>query len=333
MLTMMEFRTNVDITLNTSPINHDSKLLLMGSCFAESIGNLLVHSKFNCDVNPFGILYNPQSIATALKQIIEGKFYQENELFSYHSQYHSYMHHGSFSNSNSRKCIEFINNRLSKAHLLLPKIDYLFLTFGTAWVYNLKATGEVVSNCHKVPAKEFVRRRLSVQEITDRYKVVVQILVSLNPNIKFVFTVSPIRHIKDGLHENQISKATLLLAIEELQRLFPKQVFYFPSYEILMDELRDYRFYATDMLHPSEVAIQYIWQRFSDAFFTKETINTIKEIESIHRDINHKPFNPDSDGHKRFLEQLVLKIKQLKEKHPTFDVENELDICRTQLNK
>lgn len=305
----------------------------MGSCFAESIGRMLVQSKFKCDVNPFGILYNPMSIATALKQIASGKVYKEDDLFYFHGLYHSYMHHGSFSNSESRKCLEHINDRLGKAHSLLSNVDYLFLTFGTAWVYNLKTNDELVSNCHKLPAKEFVRRRLSVQEIVNEYKIRIQEFVRLNPAIKFVFTVSPIRHIKDGLHENQVSKATLLLAIEELQVLFPEQVFYFPSYEILMDELRDYRFYATDMLHPSEVAIQYIGQRFSDTFFSKETKNIINEIESIHRDINHKPFNPGSDAHKRFLEQLVLKIKRLKEKHPNFDIDNELDLCLTQLNK
>jgi len=157
--------------------------------------------------------------------------------------------------------------------------------------------------------------------------------MGINPNIRFLFTVSPIRHIKDGLHENQLSKGTLLLAIDELKQLFPENVFYFPSYEIVLDELRDYRFYADDMLHPSVMAVNYIWERFSDSLFSEETKVVLKEYESIHRDINHKPFYPDSEDYKRFLEQIVLKINRFKGKYPNFDVQKDLDICLTRLIK
>lgn len=329
----MEFRTRIEIPQNIPHIGHQDKLLLMGSCFAESIGRLLLDNKFQCQVNPFGILYNPFSVEKAIKQIITGKVYDKEDLFQHREQYHSYMHHGSFSDTDANQCLEKINNSLNNAHTLLPQLNFLLITFGTSWIYTLKENGQVVSNCHKVPAREFIRRRLSVQEITDSYKALINRLLTTNKNLRIVFTVSPIRHAKDGLHQNQLSKATLLLAIEELQTAFPQHVFYFPSYEILMDELRDYRFYANDMFHPSEVAIQYIWECFSDSLFSKETKKVLKECESIRRDINHKPFHADSDEYKHFLEQLVLKIYRLNEIYPNLELKNELNICLTRLKK
>ncbi|NDV60537.1 GSCFA domain-containing protein [Bacteroides sp. 519] len=329
----MEFRTTVDISKRIPPVGYQDNILLMGSCFAEGIGKLLIEHKFCCNVNPFGILYNPSSISTALKQIMNNREYNENDLFYHLSNYHSYMHHGSFSASTTTACLSNINARLNNSHLQLPKLTYLFITFGTAWIYTQKNNHNIVSNCHKVAAKEFIRSRLTVQEIVTEYKGLIEQLLATNPVVKLLFTVSPIRHIKDGLHQNQLSKSTLLLAIDELQKLFPEHVFYFPSYEIVMDELRDYRFYADDMLHPSNMTIQYIWERLTETLFSKETKTILKEYESIHRDINHKPFYPDSEEYKRFLEQLVLKINQLKEKYPNFDVENELQICLTRLKK
>lgn len=329
----MEFRTKVDISGKVHPVSHQDIILLMGSCFAESIGKLLVEYKFNCIINPFGILYNPFSIAEALHQIISRKEYIEDDLFFHLNNYHSYMHHGSFSNSIISECLTKINSRINEAYLQFPKLTHIFITFGTAWIYTLKNDGKIVSNCHKVPAKEFSRSRLSIHQIVNKYQDLINNILAINPNIKFLFTVSPIRHVKDGLHENQLSKSTLLLAIDELQKTFSKNVFYFPSYEIVMDELRDYRFYTDDMLHVSDMAIRYIWERFSEKFFSIETKNALKEYESIHRDINHKPFYPGSEEHKRFLEQIVLKINQLQRKYPNFDVEKELQICLTRLKK
>jgi len=329
----MEFKTLVEYTDKIHPIGYQDKILLLGSCFAESIGKLLVQHKFNCNINPFGILYNPISLAEALQQIIDAKVYAETDLLFHLGNYHSYMHHGHFSAPVSEESLKKINSNIKKAHSQFPELTYIFLTFGTSWAYTLKSTGKIVSNCHKVPMQEFERNRLSVFQITERYKELIKNISAINPNIKFLFTVSPIRHIKDGLHENQLSKSTLLLAIDEIQKRFPDKCFYFPSYEILIDELRDYRYYAEDMIHPSNVSIQYLWGIFSEKTFSKETKNILKEYESIRRDINHKPFYPDSDEHKRFLEQLVLKIYRIKRKHPNFDIENELQICLTQLKK
>lgn len=328
---IMEFRTKVDLPEKLPYINHSDNILLMGSCFAENMGNLLLDSKFRCDVNPYGILYNPCSVSSALDQIVAGNTYTADELFFYGEQYHSYHHHGCFSAMTVSETLEKINNRLSATHHSLPHLNYLMLTWGTAWVYELIETGDIVGNCHKQPAKLFKRRKLTVQEVIHNYQELMDKLLYINPQLKLILTVSPIRHLKDGMHENQLSKAVLLLAIEQLQILYPETVFYFPSYEIVLDELRDYRFYAEDMLHPSLIAIQYLWKCFEKVFFSVETQAIIREINQIGKALKHKPFNPDSEEYKRFLQQILLKINRLREKYPNLVVEKELNLCHTLL--
>ena len=205
------------------------------------------------------------------------------------------------------------------------------LTFGTAYVYEQKETGKVVANCHKLPEKNFIRRRLEIDEIVEDYTLLLDELISLNPQLKILFTVSPIRHIRDGMHANQLSKSVLLLAIDRLMQRYPQVTCYFPSYEIVLDELRDYRFYADDMVHPSTLTINYLWERFSETFFTPETQNLIKECETIRKAIAHKPFHPESEEHKRFLGQIVLKIERLNGKYPYLDFEKETNMCRLAL--
>ncbi|NDV67020.1 GSCFA domain-containing protein [Bacteroides sp. 224] len=327
----MEFRTSVILPKNGLHITHNDNLLLMGSCFAGNIGELLLENKFNCDVNPFGILYNPLSLSTALREMISGTLYNREHLFFYGGQYHSYMHHGSFSAASPEEALELMNVRLEKAHRQLPKLNMLILTLGTAWVYTLIETGKVVANCHKLPARNFTRRRLSVEEIVEDYTNLLADLKQLNPTLKVIMTVSPIRHLKDGLHENQLSKSTLLLAIARLQELFSETILYFPSYEIVVDELRDYRFYGDDMVHPSSIAIQYLWECFSEVFFSADTQQVIKEWKHISKALKHKPFREDSEEYKRFLGQIVLNIERLKEKYPNLDVQKELNLCHTRL--
>lgn len=329
----MEFRTVVETPRNMPSISHQDNLMLLGSCFAENMGKQLVDSGFRCEVNPFGILYNPLSVANALNQMLECKEYTSEDLFFHRGLYNSFMHHGSFSNPDISLCLSQINDRISRSNKLLSELDYLLVTFGTAWVYRTREAKTIVSNCHKLPASKFIRYRLTVEEITEQYNLLISHLVNVKPDIKIIFTVSPIRHIKDGMHENQVSKATLLLAIEEIVKQFPKNIIYFPSYEIVLDELRDYRFYADDMLHPSAMAVNYIWERFSETFFNRPTRDSIKEYENIRRDINHKPFNPGSDEYKFFLEQIVLKINRFKGKYPNFEVQKDLDICLTRLKE
>lgn len=328
----MEFRTKVEIPKEVPRISHSDELLLMGSCFSEHIGRMLVDSKFRCDVNPFGILYNPRSMSIALRQIINKKQYTEDDLFFFNERYRSYMHHGLFATNSQEKTLSTINERIENAHLSFPHLKYLLLTFGTSWVFTLRETGEVVSNCHKMPTSTFDRARLSVNEIVEDYTLLIQDILEINPTCKIMFTVSPIRHAKDGAHGNQLSKAVLLLAIERLQGLFPGQIVYFPAYEIVLDELRDYRFYNDDMNHPSPIAVNYIWERFAESFFLPETQTIINECQKIKKDLLHKPFNKDSKAYMAFLKQIVLKISEVEKKYPNLDLEKEKERCHTLLN-
>ncbi|WP_321518157.1 GSCFA domain-containing protein [uncultured Bacteroides sp.] len=324
----MEFRTLVELPKKELAITYSDKILLLGSCFAQNIGNLLVTNKFNCTVNPFGVLYNPLSIANGLHCLDSKRTFAEKDLFEYKGLYHSFMHHGSFSASSQYECLENINSCLEPAVRQFPELNYLLITFGTAYVYDYKQTGTAVANCHKLPESAFNRRLLSVEQIMDVYIPLIDGMLKNNHNLKLLFSVSPIRHVKDGMHGNQLSKAILLLAIDALKEHFPQHVFYFPSYELVVDELRDYRFYADDMLHPSAVAVTYLWESFGNCYFSKETKQIMKEWGVISKALQHKPFHPGSEQHKLFLSQIVLKINQLKEKCPFLDVEKEIELCR-----
>ncbi len=308
-------------------------MMLLGSCFSENIGKMLVDSKFSCDVNPFGILYNPLSIVSALDDMIRCRTYFEHdwELFE-NGRWHSYMHHSRFSASTRSECLELINGRLHAASENLKSLDYLLITFGTAWVCRLVSNGRVVANCHKQPDKLFSRELLTVDKIVCEYVRLIDRLLILRPSLQILFTVSPIRHVKDGLHGNQISKSVLLLAVDRLCALYPC-CHYFPSYEILIDELRDYRFYADDMFHPSSLSVSYIWQCFCQTYFNSETMQTMTGCREIAKAISHCPFYPDSLQYKTFLTQIVLKINRLMEKCPTLDFGNELEICHTRLKQ
>ncbi len=325
----MEFRTLVDLPYKELALTHFDKMLLLGSCFAENIGNRLVSNKFNCEVNPFGVIYNPASIAYGLRCLEEKRTFMGADLFEYKGLYHSFMHHSSFSASSEAECLNKINTSMTSAISQFQELNYLLITFGTAYIYEHKRTRTVVANCHKLPDKEFYRRLLSVDEIVQMYVVLINDLLKKKPDLKFIFSVSPIRHVKDGMHGNQLSKATLLLSLDALKKKFPEHVFYFPSYELVIDELRDYRFYADDMLHPSSVAVDYLWESFGNCYFSQETKQIMKEWGEINKALQHKPFDPNGEQYQLFLSQIVLKIKQLKEKYPFLEVEKEIKLCRT----
>ena len=321
----MNLITPVELPAQIPGITHAQRLLLLGSCFAQNIGTLLTDNRFRADVNPFGILYNPLSISTALRQIVSGRMYTESDLFAFRECWHSPMHHGSFSSPSPTETLQRINTRLQEAHRHWDDTDWLLITFGTAYVYQQHDTQRIVANCHKLPEKQFTRRRLTVEEIVTEYTALLCELRASCPQLKVLFTVSPIRHLRDGLHANQLSKATLLLAIDRLREAFPQTVYYFPSYEIVLDELRDYRFYADDMLHPSPLAVSYLWERFATALFSQETQRIMHQCEDLRRAIAHKPFHPESEAHNRFLGQIVLKIEQLNQKYPYLDLPNEIN--------
>lgn len=326
----MNFRTQVELSERETEIRHSERIMLFGSCFAENIGNLLKENKFRCDVNPFGVLYNPLSIANALNQILEGKEYREEDLFFSGGLWHSWMHHSDFSAPSQEEALALVNSRLAKAKENLAKADWLVITWGTAYVYIHQEMQKVVGNCHKQPDKTFRRLMLNAEALVEECRDVLKKCREVNPNLKVLFTVSPIRHAKDGMHGNQLSKATLLLAIDEICRTCPN-CFYFPSYEIVMDELRDYRFYSDDMIHLSSKAVEYIWECFSRCYFSKETQAIMKEWAEVKRALDHKPFRPNSDAYRAFLSQIVLKIMQMKEKFPYLEVQKEMELCESRL--
>lgn len=318
------FRTEVELPHPSFGLSHDDTIVMLGSCFAENIGQKLLRAKFDVDINPYGIVYNPISVAKVLMEILACKQYAEADVFSYGGLWHSFMHHGSFSCIDRGDCIEGINRRIRKAYEKLLSADCLILTFGTAYVYSLD--GVVVSNCHKLPEKRFQRSLASVGKLLSEMSEAVDRLFGINPAVKVICTVSPVRHMRDGFHNNQLSKSSLLLLSEELRGKYGDRFFYFPSYEIMMDELRDYRFYADDMLHPSQVAIDYVWSCFCKTFFSSATMALIGEFEKIRSGLQHRPLHPDSDEYRRFVNSLKEKIYAMSHQYVNLDFSREKEI-------
>jgi hypothetical protein len=314
----MEFRTIVDTPSFAKKIGYEHKILLVGSCFATSIAEQLQGLKFAAMGNPFGVLYNPLSVAKSLQAMAEKRLLTENDLHHEQGLWLSYTHHSRFAHSNKSEALRRINNSILKGAWGLKTADFLVVTLGTAWAYRLKKTGETVANCHKTPAQEFDRFLLSPSEISATLCEMVGSVQRRNPQLQIIFTVSPIRHWKDGAHGNQLSKSALLLAIEEtLQQT--QNTAYFPAYEIVLDELRDYRFYAPDMLHPSSVAVEYIWEKFVQAAVSDEAQKTMAEIKTLLAAKSHRPFNPDTAEHRAFLQAQEQKLRQLMQQYPHLD--------------
>jgi hypothetical protein len=303
----MNFTTPVNIKPNKT-IDHNSRIVMLGSCFAENIGKKLIDCGFNVVMNPMGILYNPISIFSTLSRIIEGREFTENELFQHNGLWASFMHHGSFSHSDKSEALKLMNEKLHQGHKQLKNATHLIITFGSAEVY--EHNGLVVSNCHKLPSREFTHRLLSIDEIITSSIS----LSSLNPQLSTIFTISPVRYLGNGAHHGQINKATLLLATEQLCQTTGAK--YFPSYEIMMDELRDYRYYAADMIHPSEIAVEYIFERFTATYLTEEAIRTAEEVLKIKKSLSHRPLHPDSDEYIKFKKKLSQQIDAIVKKYP-----------------
>ncbi len=323
----INFRTKIKPVKYNFEITYESNLMFIGSCFTESIGQILEAGKFKIDINPFGILYNPVSVKNAVNFLVENQTFTEDDIFFYNERWNSFYHHGRFSNPEKSKTLQIINNRITKSSEVLKNADYLFVTFGSAWVYEIKESDEIVSNCHKIPAKKFNKRILNTQEIIDVYSVLLKRIKSYNNGLKIIFTISPVRHLKDGFYENNLSKSILRLAINELINN-NANCYYFPAYEILIDDLRDYRFYETDLLHPSRTAIEYIFNYFGNSFFTDETFKIYTEIQKLLRAVKHRPFNTSSNEYKQFVKKNINKIKALKNEYNFIDLKNELDFFK-----
>ncbi len=305
----MKFTTPVSINKAKFELDYQKKILLLGSCFVDNIGAKLQRALLLSLVNPFGVLYNPLSLASSLRRLMGKDMFEEKDLFKQGSLWSSFSHSSAFSSTSVTETLQNINSRLVAARYFMQEMDVLVITFGTAWIYELKSSREVVSNCHKIPSNQFLRRRLSVEEIVTELNEVFVELKKQNPQLQILLTVSPIRHWKDGAHENTISKSTLHLAVAELQSKL-EYVSYFPAFEIMMDELRDYRFYASDMLHPSDDAVQFIWNRFTDSFFSEDTNNLINRIEKLKSSIDHRPLHRETKEYEQFL----LHIEETKQK-------------------
>ena len=298
----------VQIPASSWKIGYDDQILLMGSCFADSMCAKLHEHYFRVDGNPFGVLYNPASIAMAIEMARKSQTIEDKDLVEHGGLWHSMAHHGVFSDIDMAVVLDKCNGSIVALRQALENATVITITFGTAWVYEY--AGKVVGNCHKIPANQFVRRRMTVEEIVATW----QPLVEAMPDKKWLFTVSPIRHVKDGLHENHINKGILLQAVEQLTK--QSGCSYFPAYEIMLDELRDYRYYAEDMVHPSSMAVEYIWQRLVETYMTADTQAEMKTLHQLWRDVHHRFLHPDSMEAKRFLERLGQKKHELQEDYP-----------------
>lgn len=333
-MNVSKFQTVVEIPKFRWKTGYCKKNIFMGSCFTENVGNRMAALKYNVDINPFGILYNPVSVANCLRMLITEKEFAASDLIYAGGLWHSFHHHGKFSFPNKLETLKTINDRLKSSVEFLKDADFLFITFGTAWIYRYKETGQTVSNCHKIPAGKFERVRLSVAEIVEEYRELLAEIRKINQTLKVVFTVSPIRHWKDGAVENQRSKAILLLAIDHLTHDFGDDFCtYFPAYEIVMDELRDYRFYAEDMIHISEVSIDHIWEKFQSSLIEKESQQIAIQVQKVVKAINHKPLHENTPEYVRFLDQMISEVIQLERKTVNLNLTVEKEYFKTEKNK
>jgi hypothetical protein len=329
----MQFFTSINIKPLEPPITYRDKLLLTGSCFTEHIGNFLMDVKFNVLQNPNGILFDPISVSNSLVSYIQNKQYTEDDLFYLNEAWNSWQHHSRFSSPGKIECLKNINESQQQAHSFLKQCGWLIITLGSAFTYKLTtdsplssrggAAGEV-ANCHKAPAQNFTKHLNTIEEIITAFDTVIHQLFHFNPNLKIIFTISPVRHLRDGVIDNNRSKARLIEAVHHLVNKFDR-LYYFPAYELVIDVLRDYRFYDVDLAHPNYAATQFVLEKFSETCFNESTGQLMEEIKKISIAKKHKPFNPQSELHKKFLEQHLVKTKRLQTEHPYLDFSKELE--------
>lgn len=323
----MQFRTKVDIQAAEQKIHLQSSVMTIGSCFADVIGAALSGNKFKCLGNPFGVVYNPYSIhkllrLACLNDDVEPVGYIQHADVHLHYDFHSEL-----SALSKTELATHVRIRISAAHEFIKHAEWLIITYGTAWVYQLNDSKEIVANCHKMPATLFNKQLLSQKKIIESFSDLYEILKQLNPQIKIILTVSPVRHMKDTFQLNNVSKSALLLSCHTLSSQF-KDVSYFPAYEIQMDELRDYRFYKADMLHPNEAAEQYIWERFSATYFDTNTTQFLSKWKKINQALQHKAFHRSSSLHQQFLQNLLTELQEISN---IVDVYKEIQQVKSQL--
>lgn len=310
----MNLQTHIPFSKETNNlIDYNSKIILLGSCFSENIAKKFRYLKFQSVQNPFGILFHPKAIETIIKNAINKKEYTGKDVFFLNERWHSFEAHSQLSSTSKEEIIEQLNKASISTNKSLKDSNHIIITLGTSWVYLLKETGLAVANCHKVPQGKFQKELLSVTKIIESLKLIISLIKEINPTINFIFTVSPVRHLKDGFIENQQSKSHLITALHQVIKSHENS-FYFPSYELMMDELRDYRFYKEDMIHPNNSAINYIWEKFSKNWLSNKAIELKEEVLKIQRGLEHKPFNSNSKEHVKFLTSLQDRIQAIQKK-------------------
>lgn len=313
----MEFRTTFDIPAEKGLVNYtNGPVILLGSCFADGVGQRLMERMFPVTVNPFGPLYNPASIAMIIETALSGKTITEDDLFHHEGLYRSFLCHTLLCSTSADETCRRLNAALLRLRNDLAKARLLIITLGTSKIYRRKNDGMVVANCHKLPASQFTSSMLSEAEITDCLENIIDMVSGFNPGIRIMFTVSPVRHKADGIHANNLSKARLLLAVDRVIELHGNRALYFPAYELVMDDLRDYRFYAADMCHPSETAVDYVFSRFAQAYITDAAMATAAKCLKISRRLSHRQMTADEEAFARFREATVRELTSLQKEHP-----------------
>ena len=311
----MKLTTPIKLSRQNPPINYSSKVLLLGSCFAQNMGAKLEYYKFQQCTNPFGILFHPVAIEKLITRAVNQIWFTSKDVFLQNEQWHCFLAHSKLSNTSEEDLISALNSALEKLRFSLLEASHVVFTFGTAWVYKHLEKDTIVANCHKVPQKEFVKQLLSPDDVSDVLLGIETKLRTINPTCSIINTVSPVRHIKDGLLANSRSKAHLIAGVQEI--VSPEKLnYYFPSYEIMMDELRDYRYYKEDLIHPNETAIYLIWEKFLSSWVASETFEIQKKIAVIQNGLLHIPFNEHSKAHIHFKKDLETKISEIKEQLP-----------------
>lgn len=324
----MDLQTYVQIDSSPFSLNHNDVILSLGSCFSDSIAKKLKDFKFNIITNPFGVLYNPISISNSLRRIISGHIYDETDIEVAENIYFSFDHHSSFNSFSQQKILDDLNQSLSSSNKQWQNLSTLIITFGTSFVYELKDNKRIVSNCHKLPSSLFNRRLLTPDEIIKEYTNLLNNIYKINSQIKIIITISPIRHLRDSAHENQISKSHLFTSINEICKL-NQNIYYFPSYEIMMDELRDYRFYKEDMVHPSKLAEEYILEKFKNKILDESTQRFIKRYDSIAKAKKHNLMTDNQNSIDKFKNSMTHKIEILQNEFPNIDLSTDLDFFKT----
>ncbi len=307
----MNLQTQIPLLPEAPQIEYASKIVLMGSCFTENMGGKLDYFQFQNVQNPFGVIFNPVSLGLLIERAVQEIPFSEKDLFEQQGLWQSFEAHSSLAGSIAEEVLENLNAQRVALKKGLVEATHIILTLGTSWVYRFKKTGAIVANCHKVPQQEFTKELLSVADIQSSLEALFSEIKKVNPSATLIFTVSPVRHLKDGFVENTQSKAHLITAIHGLQGIK-----YFPAYELMMDELRDYRFYGEDMLHPNATAIEYIWEKFRQVWIDPASEKLQKEIDSIQKGLRHQPFQPDSEAHQQFQKSLQQKIEVLRKELP-----------------